>query len=406
MSVAYKAAARPFLGRIESVRGIAAAFVAFGHTMGLMVPDDRISSVFGLPWRGAFNRIWQGLIDGETAVLVFFVISGLVIGRSLDGKSDRSPVGYLTFVVRRLLRLYPAQIATLTVIVVAGEILLVGNSPVRFPGPVIEPYWTWYNDLLNGRYFADLTWRRLLGNYLMLGFTLNFVVWSIFVELCVVPLLPLLHRISRRDDWRIDAAVVGLLAGVAILGHGALWCEYWFAFYVGMLVQTRGRTCARFLIRTLGGAGPAAGASYLLLVTPGIIGVDRPTWVILSEGLASFLLISVVTWSGEAKAFSFLDGSSMRWNGKVSYSFYLCHFFVLTALARLVYASTAPHMRLSLEGPLFIAVLVLSVAIAWAMAYFCYRFVELPGIALGNRFECWVAAQRKKVTGPPTPATV
>src|SRR5689334_2437804 len=102
-----------FLTNVESVRGIAAFYVALSHTMAFTLLAHYGNSIFTLTdMRDGALKFIEGLINGQMAVTVFFVISGLVIGKSLDIRdtvAERQP--YLLFLIRRVLRLYPAHIA-------------------------------------------------------------------------------------------------------------------------------------------------------------------------------------------------------------------------------------------------------------------------------------------------------
>ena len=68
-----------FLPRIESVCGLAALAVAVGQTTGYLLVHERTGkTLLDQPTaENAFEKIVSGLIYGETAVIIFFVISAL-----------------------------------------------------------------------------------------------------------------------------------------------------------------------------------------------------------------------------------------------------------------------------------------------------------------------------------------
>ena len=125
-----------FLSRVESVRGLAALSVAFGHTLNYVLVND--GSGGGLldqtSLRGAAVKFITGLFNGETAVIVFFVISGVVIGRSLDARrgGESAVAGLMPFMIRRVLRLYPAHIVAVLGIIGLAFLFLVGQPPIDF----------------------------------------------------------------------------------------------------------------------------------------------------------------------------------------------------------------------------------------------------------------------------------
>src|ERR1700682_6315523 len=97
-----------FLIRLESVRGLAALSVALGHTMSyLLVTNGGGGGLFDQPSaRTIILKLIYGLLSGETAVIVFFVISGVVIGRSLDARRGTAAGNdFVSFMIRRALRL-------------------------------------------------------------------------------------------------------------------------------------------------------------------------------------------------------------------------------------------------------------------------------------------------------------
>ena len=88
---------------------------AVTHTLGHLVVNQGLgqSLLDQASTRGAILKIVNGFLNGETAAIVFFVISGVVIGRSLDRRqeSGKATDDFIPFMIRRALRLYPADIA-------------------------------------------------------------------------------------------------------------------------------------------------------------------------------------------------------------------------------------------------------------------------------------------------------
>lgn len=122
-----------FLPRIESVRGLAALAVAVGQTTGYLLVHERTGkTLLDQPTaENAFEKIASGLIYGETAVIIFFVISGVVIARSLDsnsiGGSERPARDHVSFLIRRASRLCPAHFVAMVGIL--GVAWLIDQPP-------------------------------------------------------------------------------------------------------------------------------------------------------------------------------------------------------------------------------------------------------------------------------------
>ncbi len=89
-----------FLPRIESMRGIAALTVVGFHV------SNQLSAGPALGWFDGFAfRILTAFFNGFGAVVIFFVLSGFVLARSLDANSDPT-----RFIRNRFFRLFPAAI--------------------------------------------------------------------------------------------------------------------------------------------------------------------------------------------------------------------------------------------------------------------------------------------------------
>lgn len=400
---------RGFVGSVESVRGLAALFVALSHTMGFILVAHYLTPVFNVPrGRELTYYLIGALVNGQMAVTVFFVISGFVIGRSLDAASGAGAAGrsYVVFLVRRFLRLYPAQIAAVIGITGLAWLFFMGRPAIDFTALHAVDADT-AEQWLNGRVFNPLKLKSVLGNLALATWSMNLVTWSLYVEVCVAPLLPLFHKISRANagqGWR-DAAVVAGLIALSVLVWGWLWIEYWFAFYLGMVVETRGRAWASLVREKLGGPGLAIAVSYLVMITPAMLTQDRPPIVSIVEAFCAFSIISLIVWSEPGRIARVLDHPVLRWNGRLSYSFYLWHYIIVTIAVRELYATFSPEIMRAYELPLFAATVIGTVAAALGVAQLSYSFIEVPFIAFGRRWAGTRAPPRVPQVAPAPAAT-
>ena len=389
---------RGFLTGIESVRGIAALYVAFGHTLAAVLLFNYKLSIFGQPnVRDAALKVLSCVFNAQTAVVVFFVISGLVIGRALDQRgapqAALSRGRYVLFVIRRALRLYPAHLVATAGVLLLAWLFLMGRPPIDFsPYPEMNPgFAAWFN----GDIFNPLRWREAIGTAALLTWRINLVVWSLYVEMWVAPLLPLFHFLSRKRDPRLDAVVLAALLALALATWGHELTSYWFVFYLGMLVESHGRRWAELLARHLG-VGGAVALAYAAMALPDLVVANRPAPVVVAEAFSAFTLISLIVRFGDWPRFRVLDHSFVRWNGRLSYSFYLWHLMILTVLTHALYSRAAPAFMHRFEVPIFFGLFTISVAIALAIAHLSYRFVEKPGI----RFGYWLETMRARPAAP------
>ncbi len=261
--------------------------MAVTHTIGYLAINPGLgrSLLDQVSPRDVVLKIINGFLNGETAVIVFFVISGVVIGRSLDSRREGKGLAsdFTPFMIRRVLRLYPAHIVATLGIIGLAFIFFVGRPPVdfsAFPGsyPSINADAAAW---LNGRVFNPLKWQSEAANLAMASWTMNFVVWSLYAEICAAPFLPLFHRLARKANGWLDAAVLTALIALTVLDWRHLWSRYLFAFYLGMMVETHGLAWARLLERRLGGSRLAVALIYVLMMLPNIlprIGRPRSSW--------------------------------------------------------------------------------------------------------------------------------
>jgi peptidoglycan/LPS O-acetylase OafA/YrhL len=380
-----------FLNRIESVRGLAALCVAVTHTIGYLAvsPDLGRSLLDQSSPQDVALKLITGFLNGETAVIVFFVISGVVIGRSLDSRHGGRGIfaDFVPFMIRRVLRLYPAHIVAIVGIIGLAFIFFVGQRPIdfaAFPGS----YPSMNADAaawLNGRVFNPLKWQSVVGNLAMASWTMNFVVWSLYAEICAAPFLPIFHRLARKANGWFDLIALIALIAVTVLDWRHLWSRYLFAFYLGMMVETHGIAWARLLERRLGGSRLAVALVYVLMMLPNTFAAHRSAAVILVEAAGAFSIIALIVRSEGREPFRGLERSPIRWNGRLSYSFYLWHFFVMTIVVRALYSALSAAAMARFEVPLILATAGTTIAVALGIAQLSYRWIEMPSVTLGRR---------------------
>jgi peptidoglycan/LPS O-acetylase OafA/YrhL len=382
------------LAKIDAIRGLAALFVALSHTAGFILIADYALPIYGLSSRRELAaKLLVSAFSGQAAVVVLFLISGFVIGRSLDrlNATALSRDVYLGFLFRRLARLYPAHAAAVLAIALAGWLFLGFGPAIDFQAyPPLQDGQS--PDWLNGLVFSPPKLRSILGNLAVASWSLNLVAWSVYVQLAAAPLLPMFHGLSRTNRGWVDiAAVAGLVLFASALGN-PLWLSYWFVFHLGMLVETRGRDWAGFVRARLGAPGAVIAVSYVAMLIPALIcGYHNRQSYVAVEAVGGFSFLSLIVWCGyEVPSLAVLDRPALGWLGRVSYSFYLWHYFVLTVMVRQVLLRTQPAALQAEEWWVFAAVFLASTAVALAAAQISRCWIELPALALARKLlERW-----------------
>jgi peptidoglycan/LPS O-acetylase OafA/YrhL len=335
---------RGFIPRLEALRGIAAVLVGVYHCGAWFMP---------FPPTG-ISRLYYGAANGMGCVVVFFVISGFVLARSLDRGASLS---LLAFSRGRLFRLLPASV------VVVGLLAILHQKFGFFVG-----------------FEGDFSPFNIALNMLLLKSDINGVMWSLTVELVATPFIFLATLGYRKLGPLPLVLTVALLFGLSFIGPyvhliGANLAPL-YAFVVGVLVHFEGRRFAALVPERL---APAMALSGLGLFY--VAGLMKPTApMILLDCIAGALLVfSIVQWP-QLRILGPLDYSPVRFFGRVSYSFYLLN---PMSVVPAIYLFDSFLQQL---GPMAhaAALSVVTTLLTAVPAYLCYRFVEVPGISLGR----------------------
>lgn len=342
---------------LEGLRGMSAGLVFFVHFYALF------GSLAPVPLTTVF-RFLSTL--GHCGVDVFFALSGYIIYSMLMNK----PGGYLRFVKRRLIRLYPAFTAVF--------LLYLGIS-------IVLPQ---YSKLQQTSLSAPV---YLLLNFLMLPGIVPIVpmitvAWSLSYELFFYLTLPLLVRWLRINEWTRPLRI-GLflaLAGACFLpvvpgigSHPRL-----SMFVCGILVAETSAWRFRW---------PRAGASASLALFAGFLtlfgvegmrndpGAGATVWMPPPMLLALFASVyGLVHFSLDSRTFlsNWFAWNYLRWFGNFSYSYYLIHGFVLHAVA--VAVERIHPTGAAWSGLQFLALLGVSFASTVVGAAVLFLAVEKP----------------------------
>lgn len=387
---------------LEGWRALLAWWVVLSHTLsrsGMSRGEARElvaqSEVTGFDPLGWFQHLGFEIINmaryGKLPVYVFVIMSGFVIVHLLSQKQE----SYRVYIMRRFLRLWPALMFSL---VLFASFYVLGLS-----GGKQDNYW--------GQFLAEATMMHgLLPNNFDISASnaINGPDWSISLEWQFYLIAPFLMAAFVKGGWR---AWIFILACFAALFVGGL---------NDRTIQIAGEVykwnSPAALPHMIGFFGLGMGSYYLFKQVKKMnIDLKIPVSVLLlaafigvsfqgSEGgttpmiiwLVVFLtLISAKTW-----LHTLVDSKPLRWLGKLSYSTYITHMFVLAEAHR--------HIVRPMSEPETIQQFLLMVVIAWplilALSVFCFYFIEKPAINFGKKLaKRW---SKTPVDKPPQPPAV
>jgi peptidoglycan/LPS O-acetylase OafA/YrhL len=335
----------PFDPRLEALRGVATLMVCVFHAM----------QVFASNPQPALTDALFSTFNPAAAVMFFFVLSGYVLGGSLERDGAITP-----YLARRLFRLVPPFAAAVLFAFACERLLRLDPAPSGLTPGFQRLFW------------PQPTWDDLWNNLLLGSNSVNGPTWTLYPELLGSMMLPFVvaahGRIEPRWRWGLFAAITTLLA------IGPYQTLLWFYF-------------GCFLVKEF--AVLLAGRKQLAVVSfiAGLVGLEiagahnefYTVGVVIPSAIAAALMMGAVVSSRDMLRWT--TTSSLRFLGRISFSLYLVHWpiFYICALVAVVCDSIVPTQT---WGNLL--VMMTSLIIAIGIAALSYRFIEAPSIRAGK----------------------
>jgi len=377
---------------LDGLRGWAAVAVVLHHVLEVAKPSllDAGSGP-GSAWWWINETPLKLLSAGPEAVVVFFVLSGLVV--ALPAFRSAAPYSWAAFLASRVVRI---------LLPVWGALVLASALILLLPRPLSRA--------VAGGWLAESNATTLDPAILLSEATLSRysydvvnTLWSLRWEMVFAVLLPLYVLAARRLPGWTAFAAGGVAAALSIVGFatadGSL--SYLPAFFLGTLVAANldavRASGSALLARPAGPllAALAVAISALLLILHWLLRpvlTDATTELALT-GLATVgatgLVVLAALPTGFARA---LAAPVSRLLGRISFSLYLVHVPLLASVAFLVGQSAWP-LAAVLAVPL-------SIAVAWLFA----RVVEHPAHRLARRVGGLVRGFADPAVRPGAPA--
>jgi peptidoglycan/LPS O-acetylase OafA/YrhL len=323
---------------LDGLRGLAALSVAIGHcasVAGGLGPAYRttIETIQDATLQDTVFRFLHIVFHADAAVIVFFVLSGLVLSRSLKRNDD----GVVSYLVRRAFRLFP---------VAAASALVVGYlTPAS-------------------------TWSQMLGASILYDTSLNGVLWTLQIEVWG-SLWVYAAATARRIHPALFYALLAATFAVSYLDHRAVPL-FMSAFALGAVIDDL--------------PAPAVNRVTVLVGLVALMTAD----FVLGPGFAmrcwqmagAFCVVAYVA----RNSLWITANSFAHFLGRISYPFYLLH------LAGALIVVKVGVRTLSLDPySLFVVYSFASIAIALALAWLVHTSVEVPGMAIGETVRRFLA---------------
>ncbi len=323
---------------------------------------------------------------GRYGVQLFFIVSALTISLTYEthisrfGTSRRSQIAWLT---KRFFRIAPLYY--LAAIFYPIEQYAIYRLSNHVYGSLTSPL-----DVLANLLFVH-TWIPSAINSVVPG------GWSIGTEMFFYLLVPFIWAIKpgrRRAIWLVAGGIFSLvvttltayvLTGSFYVGNNGYF-YYWFptqapVIAVGLIYYVycgaRGGEAFAPAITLTSLAGFVCLSSIAIILGTGL---EVAPWLSPSVVAIAFLCL-IMALSGPVK--NFVANRYAVFLGRISFSVYICHFFVLDVLRgiikqRSLMQSTPDELR-------FLIVFLAAVALTTIIALATKRFVEDPGVTYGHR---------------------
>lgn len=345
---------------LETLRGLAALVVAMSHGRCAFVELDSAGSVA--------DRL-LGLFQPASAVVVFFVLSGYVLGRSLLRDTN-----YLAFAVRRLLRILPAFILSVLFAYFVVSSVRIDPAPASTTAFFQSVFW------------PVPTWGDVYDNLLLINSHVNGPTWSIWPELVGSAILPVVVAIHRKTPQKFQWLAFAIVTVVLAFSQIRLFLYFYAGYFVAPRISAVivKRTIARSVV-LVGGLA--------LLIAFGHDPIDFKSRTIIPSSIGATLVIAAIA----STRYRVLEIGLLRFLGQVSYSFYLLHWpiFYLCVMAFLKTGLLSAGLAANL------IVMSVSIGVALVVAWLSYWFIERPFMRLGSGdLSAAIAINPRRVSSP------
>lgn len=363
------------LSSLDGLRGFAALIVVAHHTLltfsfysQAYIYPTRVPAKGTVQWWLTATPLHL-ISEGTEAVLVFFVLSGLVVALPV---LRRSTFDWYAYFPRRIIRLVlPVMAAAL----LAAVFVLVSNQQPA-PGP---PTW------LSLYSIPHLQWTQVVSalDPLSGDGMLNNPVWSLHWEIIFSLALPayIVLAVAVKRFWVVALIAVTFVSwlGTQTANSGYL---YLGVFLLGTIIAVRlddlSALADRLALRRFSpliGIGALIGSLLLLSVRWMIWGSNPGDAIGTSIGGALAVpgaagLVLIAAFWNPARVF--LTTKVLHWLGRVSFSLYLVHVPIIIATRSLLHTHTVLFVIVAIVASLLVAELFT-------------RFVELPSHRLAKR---------------------
>ncbi|HEM6635638.1 TPA: acyltransferase [Acinetobacter nosocomialis] len=359
----------------ESIRGLACMAVVFSHMSLIYFPflhnfDSRDSSE-NLIIDALHHSPFGFLFSGTAAVYVFFVLSGFVLSYAILSKQNVNEK-ILSMAIKRYPRLgIPALISCILIYFVL-YLLEVDKSQVSY----------WIQDYGQSGTFLNALYEGTVGAFILGESSLNFVLWTMQVELLaslgLFALLYVYNNSSKYIFFALSLIIPFLFAPISVKLFLGM-----FSFVGGMYLYLYGRkipsllTIPSLLLGLYFAGIHLTSASYSMITN--ILG-DKSYQLL--NFLSGFMIVYGVLFND--KVSNLLDNKALVLLGKLSFSIYLLHVICLYAISIPLFNILNGYLGYNLAA---ILASICSIGLILIFANYYSKYVDDFSIKVANKIE-------------------
>lgn len=349
-----------FYPRLTAMRGIAAVIVAIYHCFLIFnYASHSLDRVIG--------KLVLFFFHGTTSVVIFFVLSGFVLGISLNKLGSQVIAHYPQFVARRIVRLWPTF--------VVSTLLALLYIPLFYQLPEFSSVSGWF---LN-KFQDPITAENIFQNLFFITTDLNPNVWSLKLEVLGSFCLPFLFVYAGKTNRFFDIIFIMVCTGLGyISGYPDLYVLN--MFYLGLMVpkwQPIFQYISKFKL-------PIFMACFLLMNL--LMGFGK--WTAWQNSLIlavlAFFLVGIVA-NTKTSEFKWLDHPMANYFGKISYCLYLLQFLTMAMMTHLLDQTLPSAIINQYKLLITLTILVSHLALCTLLAHGLHHWVEVPCIRAAKK---------------------
>lgn len=371
---------------LDTARGLAAISVITWHCFTAVIANLETSKLYSTP----FHLFWYG----EADVIFFFIHSGFILSYSHKiFEKEFSALSYLSYVIRRIFRIYPLFLFILVISYLLKITIYQGHS-VDYLNPHFTKFWS--NPVnINGVVKQSILAVRIPEDP---DFRLIPQDWTLTVEVLLCPLIPFINFINGKlkiFSWLLIFIFLKLVhlntylfefsVGVSLFSFKHWISSIWnntplYIKSIFFVLAISFYTCCFEFTNLFNGTSRA--------FTPG---VDR--FIVVTGCVLFFIFIlnskriqTILNFPGFVKI------------GKICYSLYVNHIFLLICFSGLF--MTIIHRLI--KGPNWLIVLIFVLIIQTInilISLITYRVIEKPFNRWGKSFSEYFTGHLRKRIG-------